>query len=209
MIIRARPKFLEGIDICDIGKNKIMSDMLYFNSGRAALKFYLQYLNSKENKKIKIAMQAFNCSVVLDAAIESDCEIFLLDIKLNDFSVSLDDVNKLFKQKEINVLLLTHYQGIPNTEYKEIIDVCKINGVIVIEDLSHGWFSKINGYKIGTLGDVCIYSYSFDKPFTSLYGGALRTKKYDVCLHENYKQIGTETNEEAMLDIKILFFLYE
>ena len=121
MTIRARPKYLEKIkDFNNINNYKIKENEFFFNSGRAALKFYLTYLSTQKKKKLFVAMQSFNCNVVADAALEAGCEIYLLDIKLSDFSISLESIKKVAKY--IDVLLLTHYQGIPNLDYLEIIE---------------------------------------------------------------------------------------
>ena len=81
-------------------------------------------------------------------------------------------------EKKVNVLLLTHYQGIPNEDYEKIINFCRIRNVYVIEDMSQSYKSSINGIEIGTKGDVVLYSYAFDKPFTSMFCGSL---KFNTC----------------------------
>ena len=68
MIIRARPKYLAGIDI--VGNKSAGNEKeFFFNSGSAALKFFLIWLSKEHNREIIIGMQAFNCRVVLDAAL--------------------------------------------------------------------------------------------------------------------------------------------
>ncbi|WP_417326346.1 DegT/DnrJ/EryC1/StrS family aminotransferase [Halarcobacter sp.] len=210
MIIRARPKYLKDIYFCNLTDNfTIGENEFYFNSGRAALKFYLTYLSKQKSKKISIAMQAFNCSVVLDSALESGCNIELLDIKLDDFSVSFTSVNKILQTKEIDILLLTHYQGIPNNEYKDIIALCNQYNVIVIEDLAQTIGSKINDIEVGTLGDISLYSYAFDKPFTCFNGGKLKFNFEDKDFIAKYQLLDTESDKDSNLDIKTLHFLYK
>jgi len=212
MIIRARPKYLDNIsNLTKMNNYKIKKNEFYFNSGRAALKFYLTYLSNKNNKILTIAMQSFNCNVVSDAALEANCEIYLLDIKLNDFSISLQSVIKIAKY--IDVLLLTHYQGIPNFEYSEIIEFCNKKNIIVIEDMAQTFNSSINNIKVGTLGSASISSYAFDKPFSSFYGGKLEI----ICLKSNdmktlndlYENLEYESQQTVNLDIKLLLFLYK
>jgi dTDP-4-amino-4,6-dideoxygalactose transaminase len=210
MIIRARPKYLDKINVFNKDYN-IKENEFYFNSGRAALKFYLNYLSNKLNKKIVIAMQDFNCNVVLDAALEANCEIYLLDIKLGDFSISCDGI-KIVADK-IDVLLLTHYQGIPNYEYVDIIKFCKKRNIIIIEDLSQTYGSSIDSIKVGTLGDFFISSYAFDKPFSCFKGGKLEVAKENKNeikrVNYLYNQLEEETDDKAKIDLFILFFLYK
>jgi hypothetical protein len=210
MIIRARPKNLEGIDFKDLDDNpKVGDNEFYFNSGRAALKFYLEYLNLKKGRKIVIAMQAFNCRVVLDAAIESGCIVYLLDIKLVDFSISQADISELIRINDIDVLLLTHYQGIPNLDYEKIITLCNKSNIILIEDMAHVYGTKINGIEIGTLGDVTVYSFAFDKPFTCLQGGMLKiNSNLENIMVKKYEGLPAENFGDASMDIKVLQYLY-
>lgn len=209
MIIRARPKYLEGIDI--FGNWSTGNDSeFFFNSGRAALKFFLEWLSRKKNREIVIGMQAFNCKVVLDAALESYCKVVLTDISLQSFSVTFNSVKKMVKQKKIDVLLLTHYQGIPNQEYENIVDLCRRNQVWVVEDLSQTYGSKINGIEVGSLGDVKLYSYAFDKPLTCMYGGCLRFNT-EACqsFKSLFEKLPVESNKEALLHLKVLSFLWK
>ncbi len=212
MIIRARPKYLQNIQYTDEPfLYEKENNEFYFSTGRAALKFFLINLSHTLNKKINIAMQAFNCNVVADAALESNCKVFLQDITLNDFSVSLDSIKKL--PKEIDALLLTHYQGIPNNDYIEIIEYCNAKNILVIEDLAQSYGSSINGIKIGSLGNLTITSYAFDKPFSTFKGGGLTINNISKKLQENieyeYYQLEQETLENAKLDLDTLMFLYK
>lgn len=211
MIIRARPKYFKSINLDIIPENEVIKDNeFYFSSGRAALKFYLQFLSQVKEKKISIAMQAFNCSVVMDAALESECNIFLLDVKLEDLSVSCNCLEDLEQYEDLDVLLLTHYQGIPNLEYEKIIQFCHDNEIIVIEDLAQTIGSRINDIEVGSLSDLNIYSYAFDKPFTSLKGGAIKfNSAVDPRFRKSYSLLGVEDDKSAETDIKILKALYE
>lgn len=211
MIIRARPKYLNNFNNKNtIDNDEIDKNEFYFNSGRAALKFYLNYLYINE-KKVSIAMQSFNCSVVSDAALEANFKIYLLDIKLSDFSISLESVKKV--ADKIDVLLLTHYQGIPNLEYLEIILFCKLNHIIVIEDMAQTHGSSIDGVKVGTLGTVSIFSYAFDKPFSSFYGGKLEFNsigedKFNL-LYYSYLALDDEEDKKSNIDLEMLSFFYQ
>ena len=46
------------------------------------LNFFLEWFSKDQNKEIIIGMQAFNCKVVLDAALEANCKVILSDISL-------------------------------------------------------------------------------------------------------------------------------
>ena len=207
MIIRARPKYILGTDNLP-NKFKVEENEFFFNSGRAALKFFLKWFSVKKNKQLVLGMQAFNCSVVLDSALEANCKVVLSDISLKSFSVSINSVKKMAEDAKIDLLLLTHYQGIPCFDYKKIINFCKKNNITVIEDMALTYGSYIDGVLVGTQGYVSINSYAFDKPFSCLHGGSL---KFNVKIEKSFKdlfnKLPKETEKEASHHIKVLYFL--
>lgn len=216
-IIRARPKYLtEKLILNTINGNylrniKNSENELFFGSGRSALKFFLIVYKRYTNKEnLNILMQSFNCSVVMQASLEADCYVSLCDIKLDDFSIDYNYLNKI--QKKPDILILTHYQGIPNLQYFEIADFCKENSIFLIDDISQTEGSSINGIKIGSLSDVALKSFGFDKPISCFKGGSLCIDKlFDKNLKNyiltEYKKIPTESRKSELIDLKTLHFL--
>jgi dTDP-4-amino-4,6-dideoxygalactose transaminase len=177
---------------------------LFFSTGRAALKFYLSEL-CKRNKNT-IAMQSFNCRVVADAALEAGCQIFLMDISREDCSVSLSSVKEL--PKSIDILLLTHYQGLPNKDYIEIAKYCNDNEILLIEDLAHVYEDSTKERKLGRLSTANIYSYAFDKPISCYEGGMLELIVADEFISKSYETLSLEDERKAQLDLSTHNFLY-
>jgi len=212
MIIRVRPKYLSGISLENF--NSVNTDRLdnyfFFNSGRSALLFLLNHYSSLLNKKLVVAMQSFNCNVVMEAALQSDCSIVLLDIKIDDFSIGVDQITELDQVPD--VLLLTHYQGIPNQQYQQIAEHCTSNNIVLIDDISHTENSYINNILVGTLADFSIHSYAFDKPFTCLFGGSLQINEQAnpmlrELLIEGYADVKVESKRTTRIHFNILSFL--
>ena len=206
MKCRAKPKYVISSDIEEVLRlpslpNKDREhDFFYFNSGRNALTFILRFLNVKT-----VGIQSFNCLAVLDAVKRARCKTVLLDIKLSDFSIGLDDLKT--SEGKIDVLILTHYQGIPNIDYVEIINYCREKEIIVIEDLAQTIGASVDNIEVGTLGDYCIYSFAIDKPFTCFEGGALKVNKLDLELIDKYEELGFESVKKALTDLeKVKFY---
>ena len=205
MIIRARPKYLLEEDISTIrgaDKKNIKYQGFYFNRGSSALKFVLENLVNHLRKDITVCMQSLNCQTVLEAALEvSGVSILLSDIKVDDFSISLEFLEENYNN--IDVLFLLHYQGLINTEYDEIVRFCKDKKIIVIEDLAHILESSHD-----LKGDFGIYSYSFDKPLTSFSGGKVelnyKSSDFYNCFVDEYKKLPFESKRTLEKDIKLL-----
>ena len=214
MIIRVRPKyltenFLEEEEISFLEKNQY-SDELFFNQGRSALKFFLKNFSIFKRKKINIAFQSFNCESVFNSAEEADCNIELFDINLIDFSATIEEIKKL--QIKPDVLILTHYQGIPNLNYIEIADYCDKNDIFLIDDLSQTEGSKIQNIEVGTLSSISIHSFGFDKPFSVYKGGSLKFENFTDTLLKNYlieayNKIKIEPKRTSKIHLKVLSFL--
>lgn len=216
MIIRYRPRYLtkQMIDESMTGSSSALgnANTFYFNSGRSALKAVLVHISRKLGKTLNIGIQNFNCHVVVDASLQACCKVTLMDIKENDFSVSFDHV----KEAEIDVLLLLHYQGVPNQEYIKICEYCKKHNIIIIEDMAQTYNSSIQGVMVGSLGDMYIESYSFDKPFVSLFGGGLFINQnsaisnvFDDEWLRYYNGLESESIYEHGSHIKLLNFLLQ
>jgi len=210
-IIRVRPKYIKSDYFDELDKDVTLNyNEFFFNQGRSALKHLLLCYSKFLNKKISIAIQSFNCRVVADAAIESNCIIYLLDNKLTDFSISLNSLQTI--EKKIDVLLLTHYQGIPNFQYKEIAAFCKKSNILLIEDLSLTEGSLINDKEVGSLGDFAIKSFAFDKPYSAMEGGSLIinnhvNKSLRKLIIEAFHKIPHQSKFKSNNDLKFLKFL--
>lgn len=207
MIRRSRPKYL---DIQDIEESKNiytrLNEEIYLDSGSSALKFLLTCLSEFYKKELTLCMQAFNCNTVLDAALEvKNIKILLSDVKIEDYSISLEFIQK--NSKQIDILFLLHYQGKVNDEYDGIINYCSSNNIIVIEDLAH-----INENNFDLKGDYGIYSYSFDKPYTCMNGGKIIFKdKYSEIsklIEKRYFLLRYEPIKKTVKDIKLLEYLF-
>lgn len=210
MIIRARPKYLLEEDFSSLDKVDNASSQqkgYYFNRGSSALKFVLDNLVSYFKKDITVCMQSLNCKTVLEAALEvQGVSVLLSDIKISDFSISLSFLED--NCDDIDVLFLLHYQGLINSEYDQIIKLCKQNEIVVIEDLAH-----VLEFSHDFKGDFGIYSYAFDKPLTSFSGGRveLNYNKTDFVrlFSSKYNDLDYENKRAVDKDIKTLeYFMY-
>lgn len=214
MIRRARPKYLTLSDFNNENNLSIIDENqneLFFNYGRSALKFFLiNYAKYIKKNNLLVAMQSFNCNVVIEAVLQSNCKVILMDIQLDDFSINLEDIKKI---KKPDILILTHYQGIPNLQYEQISIYCKKNGIFLIDDLAQTDKSSIRNIKVGDLSDVSFKSFAFDKPYSCLTGGSLNIanitdENLKNDLLNNYRELKIESKNKTLIDLWMLKFLY-
>lgn len=213
MLRRARPKYLTNEHFQDLeDKSPLPEDELFFISGRSALKFFFRVYSEYLGKQLAVAMQSFNCKAVILPALETDCRIILLDINLDDFSITPNELKSLVLKPDI--LILTHYQGIPNQQYLEIKHYCEEHSILLVDDCAQTEYSYINNILVGSLSDVILRSFTFDKPFTCYRGGSIDVANLsDTSLKsriiQEYAKIGYEGPQESNQDIEKLKLIYE
>jgi len=210
MIVRARPKFLATGQ--NTGEWSPDPQRLYFDHGRSALSFLLTLLRQRTGRQLVVGLQSFNCGTVADAIIHSGNRGMVLDVDPECFSVTPAIVSKSLA--ELDVLLLTHYQGLINPAYAEIAEQCGKQGVWLIDDAAQTEGSRVNGQLIGSLADFKLESYAFDKPFSSLTGGALLINSrvppdLQADLVRGHAAQPEEFPRKAQLDLKALDLLMD
>lgn len=126
-------------------------------------------LRCRKDSRKRVMLPAFNCSVVFDAVVSAGYEV-----KLYDFYPAPGVFNwkRVLKEisPDVSVLIVTHYFGVP-VDFREVLEFCRANGIVVIEDCAHTLGAKIEGYVAGTLGDAAIFSFNYDKPISLGWGG--------------------------------------
>ena len=76
-------------------------------------------------------------------------------------------------------VIMTHMFGYP-AQIEEIKEVCKKYGLFLIEDASHAHGAEINGKKVGTYGDISVFSLHQRKSLSVGDGGLLCTNKEEI-----------------------------
>ena len=183
---------------------------LGFNNARAGLKWLLTRLRAQRQKSLRVGVQVLTCPVVLSAILESGNVPVFLDISQEHLSSPLSEVSR----SSVEVLILTHLSGIPNPDYADIATECKRRDVLLIEDVAQTWGASVCGAKVGTLGDVTLLSFGFDKPISAFRGGMLWVNESGVLpkllpeLHRDYQALPQEASASAAGDLYRLSLYY-
>lgn len=74
--------------------------------------------------------------------------------------------------KTIKAIIVVHGYGAA-AQINSIMEIAKANGIPVIEDAAEALGTTISGKKLGTFGDIGIYSFNGNKIITTSSGGAL------------------------------------
>lgn len=211
MIVRARTtideRLLKGLadGIVTLDKYKCTSNY-FFDSGSSSLRFFLRLFG----KRKKVGIQVYTCSTVLDAIRSEEDEAIFLDVDISYYTSRIDEIRS--KIHLMDILVLTHLFGIPNPDYLAIKELCRENGVILIDDLCQTFHAKIGETYLEDLSDNYFYSFFYDKPISMLAGGMLKVSAGGTIMNNaevNYAKLPKKKDNEGRKQLKILFLMHE
>ena len=156
-------------------KDNYLCKMYGYKNARTAFKDILLNL-----KNITILIPAFigfspkEGSGVFDPIIETGIKYEFYKVT-DDLFVDVEDLKKrVFDHPGKKALLVIHYYGYVDPQYKKIIKICKENEIDIIEDCAHALFTEYCKYSIGKEADYLIYS--IHKLFPFKKGGILKVR---------------------------------
>jgi len=143
----------------------------FLPSGRAALCLALKQVKGKILLPSYIGLSPKEGSGVFDPVREAGTpyEFYALG---KDLSIIRKELEQKLKPQQVGALLVIHYFGFRQNDMQYIKGLCAKRGVLLIEDCAHAFASYHRGKKLGTIGDMSIYS--IHKFLPTKDGGILR-----------------------------------
>lgn len=174
----------------------IGSDYLYLTpSGTDAIIKSLGVLNLPP--QAEVIVPSFCCRAVADAIIRSGLKPVFSDISAGNYNISVAAIEKVLTEKTAAVIVV-HIFGQP-APIDEIINYAMRKSILVIEDAAQAFGGTYkNGAKLGTLGDIGIFSFGYEKIIDSGGGGAILTNRHDLAVELKKKIGGYKGNKEWM-----------
>ena len=143
-----------------------------FNAARSALFIGLKSLNLKP--KDQVLYQKFTCSVVPQAILKAKAKPIPVN-HTSTYNLDVKDLqNKITPQSK--ALIIQHTFGNPD-DLGKIKDICKKHQLTLIEDCAHALGTTYQKKPVGSFGDMTVLSFGRDKVISSVFGGALLSKK--------------------------------
>jgi len=119
----------------------------------------------------KVILPNFICEVVIDAVINCGAIPVLADSEKDSPNISINSLAKLV-DPDVKVIIASHTYGM-SCRIDEIQKIASQHKIILIEDCAQAVGSTYNDSPLGSFGDFAIFSFNFDKPFSTGMGGAL------------------------------------
>ncbi|MDY6865673.1 MAG: DegT/DnrJ/EryC1/StrS family aminotransferase [Halobacteriota archaeon] len=144
------------------------------SSGTSAL--HLALIAIGISKYDEVIIPSYTCIAVALPIIYQQAKPILSDIK-DDYNISVEDVESKINDKT-KAVIVPHMFGYP-ADISEIKDLCRSEGIYLIEDCAQSTGALYDGKKVGTFGDLSIFSFYATKMMTSIQGGAVCTEDPD------------------------------
>lgn len=164
--------------------------VLLTKSCTAALEMCALLLNLTHDDEVIVP--AYTFSSTANAFLLRNCKIRFADSMKSHPNICVESISKLITKKT-KVLVVVHYAGTP-CDLDKIVDICKKNDIILIEDSAQAINCTYKGKPLGTFGDFGTLSFHDTKNITCGEGGALIIN--NLRFFENAKNILTHGNDK-------------
>ncbi len=168
-----RAPFRRTEDPGRIFKEALGGAPVFSGSGRTALYLILKALNLPEGSKVGVPL--FCCPVVFDSVRRAGLVPRFLDINLQDFTLSADDLKH--KRGDVAAVVVVHMFGHP-ADMDAIVSASA--GLPVIEDCAHSLFSRYKGQLTGFLADAAFFTFRSGKYVSAGEGSAIVARDTDL-----------------------------
>lgn len=153
---------------------------IFINSGSSAnLAMFYSLIVSNKLRNKKIIVPAVSWVTTVTPVMQFGLEPIMCDCDKNNLGLDLECLEKIIKEEKPSALILVHVLGIPNS-MDEIIDICKKNDVIILEDTCESIGSKYSNKKLGNFGLMSSFSFYYGHHMSTIEGGMVCTDDEDL-----------------------------
>jgi len=191
------------------------SNMKYsFLTGNGTSAIYLALKASGLPKGSKIAIPNISCPDPVYALIWAGYKPIFIDVNLEDYNMSVKSLeNKLKEDKDIKGIIAIHLFG-NACDIVKIQKLAKKYNCFLIEDCAQAFGNEIEEGKLGSFGDVSIFSFGKGKIIEIGHGGSIQTNNEELMenIKKEYKKLPkydeVKINKLSKLHRKIYYKIY-
>jgi perosamine synthetase len=142
------------------------------SSGKAALVLILQALHDLFPERDEVLIPAYTCYSVPSAIVRAGLRVRLCDVSSE--TLDFDNLAEQLDNSRLLCVISTHLFGLP-ADVERVKSLVNYRGISVVEDAAQAMGGVSNGRKLGTLGDVGLFSMGRGKAFSTVEGGIILT----------------------------------
>jgi dTDP-4-amino-4,6-dideoxygalactose transaminase len=155
-------KFIEKIKRYTGSKNAVA-----VNSATAGL--HISYMACGIGKGDEVITSPLTFVATANTVIHCGAKPIFADINLKTLNIDVAELESKITTKT-KAVVPVHFAGLP-CDMDKILSISKKNNLVVIEDAAHAIGAQYKGRKIGTIGDVTVFSFHPNKNITTGEGG--------------------------------------
>jgi dTDP-4-amino-4,6-dideoxygalactose transaminase len=131
-------------------------------------------------------------------AVSAGANVVFVDSNRDDLCMSFADFERKVAEHKPKAAFLVHIGGHIAFESERIAELCKAEGIFLVEDCAHAHGADWNGRRAGTYGDAGIWSFAATKTVSTGEGGMLVSRHEELVEHarlfRNYGKPSYETH---------------
>jgi len=174
------------------------------SSGKAALVLILQALNELSPERDEVLIPAYTCYSVPSAIVRAGLKVRLCDLASGTLDFDFDRLEEQLENPRILCVIPTHLFGLP-ADAERVKRLADHRGIFVVEDAAQAMGAEWNGKKMGTVGDVGLFSMGRGKAFSTVEGGIILTDN-DLIGRAIEKRLGAIAGYGAFDCLKLILY---
>ena len=130
--------------------------------------------------------------------------VAFVDCNREDLCMSFDDLERKVAEHRPKAVFLVHIGGHIAFDSERIAELCRAEGILLLEDCAHAHGADWNGRRPGTYGDAGIWSFAATKTVSTGEGGMLVSVRDDVLeFARAFRDYGKPSYEVAGLNFRM------
>ena len=162
------------------------------SSAKAALTLIIQALQ-RLSGRTQVVVPGYTCFSVPSAVVRAGLSVRLCDVNPLSFDPDFLHLEEV-ADSDVLCVLATHLLGI-GVDVPRIAELCRPQGIFVVEDVAQAFGGDREGRVFGSMGDVSFLSFGRGKNITCGSGGAILTNddRIGEALAHGYAQLPDES----------------
>jgi dTDP-4-amino-4,6-dideoxygalactose transaminase len=177
------------------------------SSGKAALAIALRALKRLSPDKNEVIIPAYTCYSVPSAILKAGLKITLCDVDPSTFDFNYDQLEKTINKNTL-CIVPTHLFGIP-ADMGRINRLREDRDLFILEDAAQAMGGIYDNRKLGTIGDIGIFSFDRGKNITCGSGGIIITNSDKIAhaINNEYLTLKKPHTKDCILEYVKLIVL--
>lgn len=167
-------------------------DAVTVPSGRAGLRFLFDGLGLRPGAEV--ICSAFGYPIVPFLVKSLGFDLKFADCEMQTLGMDPSALDAAISERTAAVIV-THLYGIP-CQIREIAEIVKARGVLLIEDCAHCYGASVGDCKAGAFGDAAYFSFETSKVINTMGGGMVTVR--DAALGERVRKAGSEEPQKGI-----------